>query len=527
MHIFSRISLLFLSSALMLDAQDVTTWHYDNARSGVQSNEAVLTPTNVNAASFGKVFSLPVNGDVYAQPLYLSQYLMADKRKHNVLVVATHHDYIYAFDADGSNPAQGYLWRRSLLGAGETYSSKLIIGVIGTPVVNRANGVIYVLAKSVKAGKYVQRLHALNIADGTEKLNGPTTIQATVKGLGDGGTTVAFSAQLNNQRSALLLAPTPSVGSGNSVFITWASHGDNGPYHGWVIAYDAKNIAKQNAAWTVTPNAERGGIWMSGGGLSSDNAGNIFGAAGNGTFDENSKGGDYGDSVLRLRANSSGMAVLDYFTPGDQAQLDAVDNDMGASAVTLLPTQSGAIPHLMVASDKSGIIYLLNRDKMGNYVTPGDSSLQAFKDGGYTIHSSFAFYNNMLYMAPDNGPLEAWAFAPGTENFSTTPQSKSSNNFACSSCETSGSTPSISANGIADGIVWAIDNSYPYTKPAILHAYDPSNLNTEFYNSSQASGGRDTAALAVKFTTPTVASGRVYVGGRNAVTVYGLLTATE
>src|ERR1700760_4627466 len=245
-----------LAAASCARAQDAATWHYNNARTGVQSAETILAPSNVNSANFGKVFSLPVIGDVYAQPLYLRQYPMSDGKLHNVLLIATAPDYVYAFDADGKNPAQGYLWRRPLLGAGETWGSytdvenvdiKPNIGIIGTPVVDRAGGTIYVLAKSKTSGttKYIQRLHALNIANGAEKLNGPTTIQATVKGLGDGGTTVSFNPLRENQRSALLLAPTPSAGSGRSVVIAWASHGDHGLYHGWVIAYDAANISHQ------------------------------------------------------------------------------------------------------------------------------------------------------------------------------------------------------------------------------------------------------------------------------------------
>ncbi len=281
--------LALLAYASCVTAQDVTTWHYDNARSGVQPAETVLTPSNVNSAKFGKIFSLPVIGDIYAQPLYLHQYQMSDGSLHNVLIVATAEDYVYAFDADGKNPSQGYLWRDFLVGSGETWLTYLDensdfdiypnIGIIGTPVVNRAGGTVYVLSRSKTTSgttKYFQRLHALNIADGTEKLNGPTTIQATVKGLGDDGTTIAFDAQLQNQRAALLLAPTPSAGSGNSVIIAWASHGDQGQYHGWVMAYDAANVALQNGAWVNTPNGVEGGIWMSGGGPSSDGLGNIF-----------------------------------------------------------------------------------------------------------------------------------------------------------------------------------------------------------------------------------------------------------
>jgi hypothetical protein len=489
----------------------------------------------VNSAHFGKVFSLPVIGDVYAQPLYLRQYQMSDGKLHNVLLVATAQDYVYAFDADGKNPSPGYLWRRSLLGAGETWGSysdvetvdiKPNIGIIGTPVVSRASGTIYVLAKSKTSGttKYVQRLHALNIANGAEKLNGPTVIKATVKGLGDGGTTVTFDPFRENQRPALLLAPTPGAGSGNSVVIAWASHGDHGLWHGWVIAYDATNISHQVGAWTDTPNGINGGIWMSGGGPSSDGSGNIFATDGNGKFDANTGGSDYGDSAFRLTLDSSGLVLRDYFTPDDQDALNHQDKDMGTSAVVLLPTQGGPVPRLAVTADKTGEIYLLNRDNMGKFTMANNSSLQSLSDGGLFIHNSLAFFNNTLYVGLDGGPVTAWTFNPQTERFATTPQSKAGSVFGCNDCNGSGSTPSISANGTANGIVWALNNFAYYNRAAVLHAYNASNLATEYYNSAQAANNRDAAAVAVKFTTPTIANGRVYVGGRNAVTVYGLLS---
>jgi hypothetical protein len=523
--------LVAVSSA---SAQDVTTWHYDNARTGVQSAETILTPSNVNSAHFGKVHSFPVSGDVYAQPLYLGQYQMNDGQLHNVLIVATAEDYVYAFDADGKNPTQGFLWRKSLLGAGETWGSysdvgtvdiKPNIGIIGTPVVDRAGGTIYVLAKSKTSGttNYIQRLHALNIADGTEKLNGPTTIQATVKGLGDGGTSVSFDPFRENQRPALLLAPTPGAGSGNSVVIGWASHGDHGLWHGWLIAYDASNIANKVGAWTDTPNGTDGGIWMSGGGPSTDGNGNIFAADGNGKFDANTGGTDYGDSAFRLTLDGSGLVLRDYFTPANQSSLNTSDNDMGTSALLLLPTQSGSIPNVGVTADKSGQIHLVNRDNMGHFTTPNNSSRQSFSDGGFSIHNSFAFFNNTLYLAVDGGPLEAWTFNPQTELFSTTPQSKSGFLYKCPEANGCGSTPSISANGTSNAIVWSLDNSLYYNKPSVLHAYDAANLATELYNSAQVPN-RDAGAIAVKFTTPTIANGQVYVGARNAVTVYGLLS---
>ena len=539
--------LILLAFAPIAGAQDVTTWHYDNARSGVQPAETTLTPSNVNSTKFGKIFSLPVvtgssPNDIYAQPLYLHQYMMSDGRLHNVLIVATAQDYIYAFDADGKNPAQGYLWRKFLVNAGETWLTLRDensdfdidpnIGIIGTPVIDRTGGTIYVVSRSKTTSatpNYFQRLHALNIADGTEKLNGPTTIKATVKGLGDGSTTISFAPRIHNQRSALLLAPTPGVGSGNSIFIVWASHGDQFRYHGWGIAYDAANIAVQNAAWMDTPNGAEGGIWMAGGGPSSDNLGNIFLAAGNGTFDANTGGSDYGSSALRLTVGSS-IAVADYFTPADFSSLNSQDNDMGSGALMLLPTQSGLIPHLAMTTDKSGTIYLINRDNMGHFTTPGNSCVQSFSGGAASkIRASLAFFNNLVYAGLAGQPLQAWSFNPQTELFSTTPQSKSANIYGDNTLKRGnggGSVPSVSANGVSNGIVWALDYSGFYHTPAKLYAYDAANLGTMLYNSTQAANNRDASAIAVKFTTPTVANGNVYVGGRNAVTVYGLLPST-
>ena len=528
-----RVAIL-LGGASCAYAQDVTTWHYDNSRSGVQPHETVLTPSNVTSAKFGKLFSFPVIGDIYAQPLYLSQYLMSDGKLHNVLLVATAQDYLYAFDADGHNPSSGYLWRKFLVGSGETWMTYLDvgkdldiepnIGIISTPAVDRSGGTIYVLTRSKTTTgtiKFFQRLHALSIASGTEKLSGPTTIQASVPGLGDGGTTITFNPLLHNQRAAVLLAPTPGVGSGNSIFLTWASHGDHGTYHGWVMAYDAANIAKQNGAWVDTPNGREGGIWMAGGGPSSDNNGNIFIAAGNGTFDANNGGKDYGSSAFRMTVSSTGLALADSFTPADFSSLNAGDQDMGTGAVALLPTQNGSKPHLAVTTDKSGTIYLINRDHMGGFTTPSNSSVQSFSGGPYKNRSSFAFFNNTMYGGFGGGPLQAWSFNPTTQLFNTTPQSKSPTIYGCN-CNGAGSTPSVSANGTSTGIVWALDDSGYYHTPAILHAYDATNLAKELYNSTQAANSRDAPAVAVKFTTPTVVNGRVYVGGRNAVTVYGL-----
>ena len=266
---------------------------------------------------------------------------------------------------------------------------------------------------------------------------------------------------------------------------------------------------------------------MCGGGPSSDGNGNIFAAAGNGNFDANTGGGDYGDSAFRLTLDSSGLGLRDYFTPDDQNTLNHQDKDFGTSAVVLLPTQGGQFPRLAVTVDKTGEIYLLNRDNMGKYTTANNSSLQSLSDGGLFIHNSLAFFNNTLYVGLDGGPVTAWSFNPQTQRFSTTPQSKAGSVFGCNDCNGSGATPSISANGTANGIVWALNNFAYYNRAAVLHAYNASNLANELYNSAQAANNRDAAAVAVKFTTPTIVNGKVYVGGRNAVTVYGLLNNNQ
>jgi hypothetical protein len=518
-------------------AQDVLTFHNDAARSGVQSNETVLSSGNVNSALFGKVLNLPADADIYAQPLYVSAYTMADGKTHNVLVVATAHDTVYAFDADGQNPAAGYLWKVSLLSPGETWLNTIdvgtqdinpSIGIVGTPVIDRAGGTVYLVSKSKTVSGttvFTQRLHALNLLDGTEKLNGPTVIQASVPGNGDGTGTVSFNALLNNQRAALLLAPTPNGSSASSIFIAWASHGDNGRYHGWVIGYNSANISQQTAAWTDSPNGTAGGIWMSAGGLSTDGAGNIFGASGNGDFNANSGGGNYGDSLFKLNLTPAGLGVSDWFTPSNQAGLDGSDSDFGVGGAPLiLPVQSGRFPHLMLTADKQGEIYLLNRDNLGHFDGAGTATIQSFDDGGrLSIHSNLIFFNNGLYLIPDGGPAEAWSFNASTGLFNIAPQSKSTHTFGCLGCDGGGSNFTISANGTLNSIVWAIDYSAYNSGPAVLYAFDATNLSNQIYASSQAAGNRDQAVVAVKFMAPTVANGKVYVGGRNGVTVYGLL----
>jgi len=537
LHLISRLGLgallglaLLAGSSPQAAAQDVLTHHVDFYRTGVQSHETQLTPTTIETTTFGRLFSLPVDGRVYAQPLWVGNYTMADNKAHNVLFVATQHDSVYAFDADGKIPTGGFYWHVNLLAAGETTvpsadtgSTDIVpeIGITGTPVIDRVAGVIYLVAKSklVSGSKttYYQRLHALSLATGKEMMSGPVVILPTVSGTGDGssGGKITFNPLTQNQRAALALA-------GGSVWIAWASHGDNPPYHGWVMGFNAGNLTKSSGQFIVTPNGSDGGIWMSGGGISVDGSGNLYAASGNGTFDANTTGGaDYATTIMKFTPGSNGLKLVTSFTPYNQANLSGADQDLGTSACTLIDNPSGTHPHLLVTVDKDGQIYLVDRDKMGSYTLNSNKDVQDFSDGGFNIHNSLAFFNNQLYLAPDGGPLSTWTFNPKTGLFSTVPATATDSSFGCDGCDGAGSTPSISANGTKNGIVWILDNSNYRNAPAVLHAFDPT-LATELYSSTMAANSRDQADIAVKFTTPTIANGFVYVGGASSVTVYGL-----
>jgi len=520
--IFSRtasLALMFalgLSGAGRLAAQNVLTDHEDNNRDGVQANETILTPQNVSSSTFGKRFSLPVDGYVYAQPLYVANYPMADGQTHNVLFVATEHDSVYAFDADGHNPSSGFLWHKSLLNSGETSvpSSDVTggdltpeVGITSTPVIDPSTGTLYTVAKLKSGTSYFQRLHALNLADGSEKFNGPTNITAS-----------GFNALTQNQRSGLLLA-------NGAVWISWSSHGDGGSYHGWVMGYNAANVSQQVAALNLTPNGSKGGIWFGGGGPSYDGNGNIFVCVANGTFDADSGGRDYGSSAIRLALGSGNtISVADYFTPHNQSSLSSSDADVGSSSPILLPTQSGPTPHLMVTQNKNSTVYLMDRDNLGKFKASSDTDLQNFQPVTSTSEAQkhdMTFFNNRLYFASDNTPMMAYTFDPSTERFNTTP-AKSSHSFGRVGAAT------VSANGTANAILWVIDvTGWKSGTPGILYAYDATNVGNLLYTSSQAANNRDQGAGAVKMTAPTVANGMVYVGGIKAVTAYGLLTAPQ
>ena len=497
----------------------VLTYHNDIARTGQNVNETQLTPANVNKTRFGRLFSQIVDGYIYAQPLYVPGRIIPGKGVHNVVYVATEHDSVYAFDADDGNTPT--LWKTSLIPpGGSTVSSgsdagcsDLVpeIGITSTPVIDPITGTLYVVSKTKESGKFFQRLHALDISTGAEKFGGPVIIQASVSGTGDGssGGMVSFNALREHNRAGLLL-------QNGLVYIGWASHCDNGPYHGWVMAYDPATLA-QVAVFNTSPNTGLTGIWMSGGGLAGDGA-NVFFATGNGIFNASTGGKEYGDSVLSLGPPGSGtFPVMTYFTPFNQSNLNGGDVDVGSGGVLLLPTQSGQHPHVLVQVGKEGTVYLLDRDTMGGYCSScTNSDTQIVQELRGAVGGTWgmpAFWNNNVYFGGSGDRVKAYSFnAMGNGLLSTSSTSRSGFSLG-----TFGPTPSVSANGNTNGILWAIQANAP--NAAVLHAFDATNLATELYNSSLNAG--DSPGGAVKFSVPTIANGKVYVGTSSQLSVFG------
>jgi hypothetical protein len=498
------------------------TYHNDIARTGQNLREFALTPSAANQTQFGKIFSCPVDGYAYAQPLYVANLAVPGQGIHNVVFVATEHDSVFAFDAD--NPACLQLWMTSFINpnagtttvpSGDVLSLDIVpeIGITGTPVIDPRSGTLYVVAKTKENGTYFQRLHALDITTGAEKFSGPVVIQASVAGTGDGsvGGNLPFDPLRQNQRAALLLV-------NGVIYIAFASHGDNDPYHGWVLGYDAATL-QQVAVFNATPNGSRGGIWQSGNGPAADSSGNIFVTTGNGTFDADVGGIDFGDSFLKLSTNAGGLTLVDFFTPFNQAFLSASDLDVGSTGPLLVPDQTGTThPHLVLGAGKDGNGYLVDRDNMGHFSSTDNSQIvQTIAISTSGVFGAPAFWANNVYFLPQDDVLKAFRLSGGL--LSITPTSQASTIFGFP-----GATPVISANGSANGIAWVLDNSaFATSGPAVLHAYDATNVATELWNSSQAANSRDQAGPAVKFTVPTVANGRVYVGAQNQLTVFGLL----
>jgi len=503
----------------------VLTSRNDNMRDGQNLQETVLTPSNVNVTQFGKLFSQSVDGYVYAQPLYVPNVSIPGMGTHNVAYVVTEHDSVYAFDADNNTGLNASpLWHTSFINPGKgitTVSSNDVncgdlvpeIGITSTPVINLQTNTMYVVAKTKENGNFVQRLHALDITTGAEQPHSPVVIHASVRGNGDGSVNgvIQFNPLTQAQRPGLLLA-------NGILVIGWASHCDNGPYHGWIMGFDPTTL-KNLATWNTTPNGGLGGLWQSGTGLASDGT-YIYIATGNGTYDGPKNGLDFGDSVIRLPFSRAQVNAFQYFTPYDQGMFDDDDTDVGSGGVLLLPDQSAPHVHLMVQVGKSGSIYLIDRDHLGGY-NPNNNH-QIVQDmenviGG--LWATPAWWNNNVYFGGSNDYLRQYTFNSSTELLSNGAFAVSPTYFGFP-----GPTPSISANGTSNAIVWVLQtDDYGSVGPATLHAYDATNIATELYNSSQ-NPSRDNPGGAVKFTVPTVANGKVYVPAVQELSVYGLLS---
>jgi len=500
---------------------DVLTYHNDIARTGQNLTEGVLTTSNVNSAMFGKLGFYAADGLVDAEPLYASNVAVPNNGTHNVLIAATEHDSVYAFDADSGTT----IWQVTALKAGETPSDDggcgqitPEIGITSTPVIDRTsgpNGAVYVVAMSRDAsGNHHQRLHALDLTLGTELFGGPVDVQATYPGTGDNSSNgnVVFDPGQYAERSALLLL--------NGVIYTgWTSHCDARPYTGWIMAYNESTLA-QTSVLNVTPNGNEGSIWMAGAGLAADSSGNIYFLDANGIFDTtlNAGGfpseGDYGNAFMKL-STSGGLAVADYFEMDNGVAESDSDTDLGSGGTIVLPDLidgSGNTRHLAVGAGKDSNLYLVNRDSMGKFSANSNNIYQELAGalpGG--VFAMPAYFSNTIYYGSVGSPIQAFAIT--NAKLSTTAAAQTANSFGYP-----GTTPSVSANGASNGVVWAVENS----NPAVLHAYNAANLS-ELYNSNQASNDRDQFGPGNKFITPAIVNGKVFVGTQTGVAVFGLL----
>ncbi len=499
------------------------TFHNDNLRTGQNNSETVLSPANVNPIQFGKLFSYSIDGIAFASPLYVAGVNIPNNGIHNVVYVATENDSVYAFDADGLTSTP--LWHVSFLKSGVTTvpcgdvgecgDIPVQIGITSTPVIDPTSGTIYVVAKTKEGTNYVQRLHALDIRTGAEKFGGPVVITASVPGTGidSQGGKETFNSLRENQRTGLLL-------SNGVIYFAFGSHGDNSPWHGWVLGYNAATL-QQVLAYNDTPNGSfgGGGIWQSGGGLATDATGSIYFTTSNGDFDANNGGVDYGDTIAKLGTNGT---VVDYFTPYDESVLSSNNLDLGSAGPVLLVDQpTSQYPHLLISAGKDGTIYVVNRDNMGHYNPNNNNQIVQTLAGalpnGDQESGNFSapvYYNGYVYFAAVNDSLKAFQLINGL--LSTGPTSVSSAIYP-----NRGGSFAVSAYNNTNAILWAIQDNGT-SSPGTLFAYDATNLANELYNSSE-SGNRDTLDSAAKFSIPLVANGKVFVTSQSQLTVYGLL----
>jgi len=539
--VFRSIATAFLFCTFALSAfgqNAVLTQHNDVSRTGQNTTEPFLTTANVNVNQFGKLFALPTDGQVFAQPLYVPA-VTINGATHNVLIITTEADSVYAFDADSNTGMNSTpLWKASLAGAGEAPVNTAATigcfdpaqtGATSTPVIDPTSNTIYVESESTDGSNYFHRLHALDLLTGNEKAPGPIQIAATVAGTGDGSTNGQLVFDSANMSLHQLARPGLLLMNG-TIYIAFASLCDAAPYHGWLFAYDAATFTR-TSVYVTTPNGGLGGFWMSGAGVAADSGGNIYIASGNGDFDTtNVPALETGDTLLKLGTTNQILTLLDYFTPQDQQALDNGDLDLGSGGVLLLPDQPGPFPHILVQTGKEGRIYVVNRDQLttGNshYCSNCTNDPEIIEEsnsgavGG--MWSVPAYWNNNIYFWGTNHVLNAIPITNGLPDFTQISSSSTSLGFP-------GATPSISSNGTAAGtaILWAIGRgSAGVNGPAEVYAFDASNISNELWKSTQAANNRDSAGNYVKFSTTTISNGKVYVGTSSEVDVYGLLLSS-
>jgi outer membrane protein assembly factor BamB len=490
----------------------VLTQHNDLGRSGANPNETTLTTSNVSESTFGKLFSMPVDGFVYAQPLYVPQVSISGGT-HNVLYVADAHDSVYAFDADTGVQ----YWHVSL---GTPVPSSVIntqnilveVGIIATPVIDTGNNTMYVTAKTYENSVQIFRLHALNISTGAEEFGGPVQIAATISGSGveSSGGKVTFAASQENQRAAVSLI-------NGVIYLAFASHEDHDPYHGWVLGYNP-NTLTQVSVFNVTPNSGEGAIWMGGQGLVGDSSNNIYLISANSTKSTENTSDDYGESFLKLVPSGGTLTVADYFKSNQYDNFNANDLDLGSTGAFLIPGTT-----YIAGGSKVGKLYVVNTANMGKLNTSADQVVQEFQATN-GMWGSPAFWNNTMYIWGVNEPLKAYTFNGNT--FSTSPSSQSA--YSTPGGTTSG-TVSVSSNGTTPGseIVWATAPTGDPDSTTVggnLYAYNATNLGTLLWSTSSNSS-RDSYGDYAKFCAPTIANGKVYVGTDSGkVVAYGLLS---
>jgi len=511
----------------------VTTQHNDNNRTGLNSHEIKLNTKNVNAQQFGKLFELAVDDQVYSQPLVISN-LAINSATHNVVYIATTNNSVYAYDADNGS----LLWQKNYTIAGmrpptNTDMSAIgacssayfdfteNIGIVGTPVIDSAAQLMYFVARSTDGTTFVQHLHAVNIITGGDIAGSPVQISATYNGTGDGSVNnvITFDGQRQNQRQALTLV-------NGRVYVTWSSHCDLAPYHGWILGYNSKTL-QQEIVYNNTPDGSDGGIWESGQGLAADDAGNLYVAAGNGTAGvpgDPTNLRNRGESATKLSVSGSTLTVASYFTPYNFAFLDSVDNDLGSFGSLLIPNSN-----YFFTGRKGGVFYLLDKDNMGGYLPASDPAHQVLALNLNDEHCQGSYYNGAaneyVYAWSENTSLQAFPFNRSTGMIDV-------NNILVSSASGptggSGAVTSVSSNGNADstGILWAAfatpgcDAGHGAC-PGVLYAFSASNITTQLWSS--LGNQSDAVGNYAKFSSPTIANGHVYLATFSGyVDVYGL-----